>query len=139
MSLEVQGMDELLRNLKELGSKMDAKTEEKALKAGAKILEEEIKREANNIRDDGTLYENIKSTKVKNGRIVVHTGGAYHAHLVEFGRSAGQKTYKDKRGRIRPVKWGSTSPQPVVQGSFERKKDEIFKEMAKVIRRELDL
>lgn len=139
MSLEVQGMEELLRNIKQLGIKMNPKVEEKALNSGAKILEDEIKREANKIRDDGTLFENIKSTKVKNGRIIVHTGEAYHAHLVEFGRSAGQKTYKDKKGRIRLAKWGTTTPQPVVQGSFKRKKNEILNEMKKVLKRELGL
>jgi len=139
MSLEVQGLQELLNNIRQMGFNVDTRLEEKALKAGANVIEDEIKSEANRIRDDGTLHDNIDTTDVKNGIITVHTGGAYHAHLVEFGRSAGQGTYIDKNGVTRPVKWGDTTPQPVVQGSFERKKDEAFEEMKKVIKRELGL
>lgn len=139
MSIEVQGMQELINNLRQMGFAIDTRTEEKALKAGARIIETEIKSEADRIRDDGTLHDNIKTTEVKNSRVTVHTGDAYHAHLIEFGRSAGQGTYVDKNGVTRPVKWGDTNPNPVIQGSYERKKDEVLNEMKKVIRRELGL
>lgn len=139
MSLEIQGMQELLNNIRQMDLAVDSRLEDKALKAGARVIEAEMKNEANRIRDDGTLHDNIKSTDVKNGRITVHTGGAYHAHLVEFGRTSGQSTYVDRNGVTRPVKWGETTPQPVVQGSYERKKDEVLNEMKKVIKQELGL
>lgn len=138
MSLEVVGMQKVMNNIKKLELKVGEKLEKKALNTGVDILEGEIKREANRIPDNGTLYKNIKSTRVKNGRVTVHTGEAYHAHLVEFGRSIGQTTFVDKNSIEQPIKWG-TEPQPVIQGSFERKRNEIFYEMAKVIKKELNL
>lgn len=139
MGIELQGMDSLLRSVKQMRKKVSRSTETKALEAGGKVLAKAVKEEANKIRDDGTLYENIKETAVKNSKITVHTGGAYHAHLVEFGRSSGQGTYKDKNGVIRPVKWGDTAPNPFMSRAFENSQKEIIETMGNVIKKELDL
>lgn len=139
MSLEIHGMNELLKSIENMGKKVDKKTEEKALIEGGKVLIKAAKEEANRVRDDGTLHDNIKDTKVKNSKITIHTGEAYHAHLVEFGRSSGQGSYRDKNGKRRKVKWGDTAPNPVMGRAFENSQSEIMKAMSKVIKRELDL
>lgn len=139
MGIELQGMDELLKSVKRMGQKVSRDVEEKALKEGGKILVKAAKEEANRVRDDGTLHDNIEETTVKNGVITIHTGEAYHAHLVEFGRSGGQGTYRDKRGVIRPVKWGDTAPNPVMARAFENSQNEIITAMRNVIKRELGL
>lgn len=139
MGMELHGMIELMNSLKGMGLKVTKEIERKALEAGGEILVSAAKAEANRVRDDGTLHDNIKETEVKNGKLTVHTGQAYHAHLVEFGRSAGQGTYKDKNGVRRPVKWGDTSPNPVMARAFEKSKPEIILEMSKVIKREMGL
>lgn len=139
MGMELQGMSELMNNLKSMGLKVTKQIEQKALEAGGEILVKAVKVEANRVRDDGTLHDNIKDTEVKDGKLTVHTGEAYHAHLVEFGRSAGQGTYKDKNGVRRPVKWGDTGPNPVMARGFEKSQREITLEMAKVIKREMGL
>ena len=139
MGMELHGMSELLNHVRSLGMRVERNVEKKALEAGGEILVRAVKAEANRVRDDGTLHDNIKETEVKNGKLTVHTGQAYHAHLVEFGRSAGQGTYKDKNGVRRPVKWGDTSPNPVMARAFEKSKPEIILEMSKVIKREMGL
>lgn len=139
MPIELQGMDDLLKSVRQMGKKASRSVEEKALKAGGDILLEAAKEEANRVRDDGTLYENIEKTTVNNGKITIHTGKAYHAHLIEFGRSSGQGTYKDKNGVIRPVKWGDTAPNPVMARAFENSRNEIITVMRNVIKKELDL
>lgn len=139
MPIELQGMDDLLKSVRQMGKKASRSVEEKALKAGGDILLEAAKEEANRVRDDGTLYENIEKTTVNNGKITIHTGEAYHAHLIEFGRSSGQGTYKDKNGVIRPVKWGDTAPNPVMARAFENSRNEIITVMRNVIKKELDL
>lgn len=139
MGMELHGMSELMNNLKKMGLKVTNQTEQKALEAGGEILVKAVKVEANRVRDDGTLHDNIKETEVKNGKLTVHTGHAYHAHLVEFGRSAGQGTYKDKNGVRRPVKWGSTGANPVMARGFEKSQREIILEMARVIKKEMGL
>lgn len=139
MGLELHGMDELLKSIKKMHGKVSHNVEQKALEAGGHILVEAAKEEANRVRDDGTLYDNIQETEVKNGKITIHTGEAYHAHLIEFGRSGGQSTYKDKNGVIRPVKWGDTAPNPVMARAFEKSQKEITKTMTDIIKEELGL
>lgn len=139
MGLEIHGMNELLNRIKNMQLKVSEDVEKKALTAGGDILLKAAKDEANRVRDDGTLYENIKETEVKNGKVTIHTGKAYHAHLVEFGRSGGQGTYKDKNGVRRKVTWGDTAPNPVMARAFEKSQQEITKTMKDVIKRELGL
>lgn len=139
MGIELEGMDALLKSVRKMGQKVSKSVEEKALNEGGKVLVTAAKVNANKVRDDGTLHDNIKETTVKKGKITVHTGEAYHAHLVEFGRTSGQGTYKDKNGVIRPVKWGDTAPNPVMQRAFENSKNEIITVMRDVIKKELGL
>lgn len=137
MTMKLEGMDELLKSIANLEKKVSTKIKNEALKKGAEILKDEIRREAP--KDSGILEENINVTSVKGDKITIHTGKAYHAHLVEFGRSAGTTTYRDKNGVVRPIKWGRTSPNAFMQRSFENKKDAIEKAMADVVRRGLGL
>ena len=139
MSMKLIGMDELMRNIKKLGLKVEQQLTEQALKKGSVILQEEVKQEAPRGKGLRHLQDEIKISKIENGKVSIHTGKAYHAHLVEFGRSAGHGTYKDKNGVERKVTWGYTAPNPFMTRAFERKQSEITKEMAKVIKRGLGL
>lgn len=138
MSLEVDGFEDLMRNLKNLSGSIDQKTEAKAIKSGMKVIADAYREQADRIKDDGALLEGIKESEVVNGIGSVYNT-APHTHLVEFGRSSGQTTYKDKNGVERPVKWGSTAPNPIFEKSYLNNKNKAFKEVAKVIKEELNL
>lgn len=130
----MQGMEALLENLMNLP--LEEADENRALNAAAKVVKEAVILEVP--VDDGTLKKNIKAQRAKDGEAKVHTGGAYHSHLVEFGRSAGSK-YALKNGKRQKVTWGSTAPNPFFARGLENSKSRAVDVMSDEIRKALGL
>lgn len=121
----------MLQNLTRMN--VDEVTENKALTKAGKITQEAIIAEAP--VDKGTLKKNIKLRRPKDGEALIHTGAAYHAHLVEFGRSGGSAI--TKKGR--KVKWGPTTPNPFFSRGFEQSKSEAMSAMIGELQKGLKL
>ncbi|AHN24362.1 HK97-gp10 family putative phage morphogenesis protein [Lysinibacillus varians] len=134
MRLELNGMEATLQNLMNLP--LEEEDENRALNKAAKIVKEAVIEEVP--VDDGTLKKNIKAKRARDGEAKVHTGGAYHSHLVEFGRSAGSK-YALKNGNHQLVTWGATAPNPFFTRGLERSKETAINAMADEIRKALRL
>lgn len=134
MRLELNGMEAILQNLMNLP--LEEEDENRALNKAAKIVKEAVIEEVP--EDDGTLKKNIKAKRARDGETKVHTGGAYHSHLVEFGRSAGSK-YALKNGNRQLVTWGATAPNPFFTRGLERSKETAINAMADEIRKALRL
>lgn len=131
MDLKVDGIDDILQNLSRLN--IDEAVESKALTKAGNVTRDAIKEEVP--VDQGNLQKNIRVKRPKDGEAHVHTGRAYHAHLVEFGRSGGSTVGKNGRR----VSWGPTSPNPFFTRGFESSKDEARQAMADEIRKRLKL
>ena len=134
------GMSELLKQLGRLP--IEEEDEKKALDKATKVVKKAIAEEApidkKNPKDSSSLHKNIKSTRYIDGVVTIHTGGAYHAHLVEFGRSAGSK-YALKNGKRQLVTWGATEANPFFTRGFGRSSREAVDVMANEIRKALRL
>lgn len=130
----MQGMEAIMQNL--LNLPLEEADENRAINKAAKIVKEAVIEEAP--VDDGTLKSNIEAKRSKDGEAKVHTGGAYHSHLVEFGRSAGSK-YALKNGKRQLVTWGATAPNPFFSRGLEKSKDTAINAMADEIKKALRL
>lgn len=133
MEVEITGLDQIRRQIAELGNK---KIEERAVKAGAEYLKAKL--EASVPVDDGVYKSGIVVTK-RGKRYIVHTGKVPHAHLVEFGRSGGTAKYVDKKGVTRTAKFGPTAPNPVMARTYESEQNQIVRVIGQTVRRELGL
>lgn len=133
MRVEVTGLDAALQNLLRLN--IDESLETKALTKAGKITQEAVIAEANfGSRSKGTMKKNIKLKRPKDGEVVIHSGGAYHAHLIEFGRSGGSKI-----GGGRKVTWGPTAPNPFFSRGFEASQEDAKQAMIDEIQKGLGL
>lgn len=133
MQIDLTGLDEAMQNLLRLN--IDETLETKALTKAGKVTQEAILAEANfGSRSKGTLKKNIKLKRPMNGEVTIHTGGGYHAHLIEFGRSGGSKV-----GGGRRVTWGATSPNPFFSRGFESSQASAKQAMIDEIQRGLGL
>ncbi|MFS0822172.1 HK97-gp10 family putative phage morphogenesis protein [Bacillus sp. 1P02SD] len=132
--MEITGLEVVLQNLRNLN--IDEAIENKAVNKAGKITQDAIKSEANfgkrsrsqghsGEHSRGIFRENIKLRRPKYGEVIVHSGRAYHAHLIEFGRSGG--TLITKGGKR--VTWGSTGANPVFGRGFEKSKDDAQQAM----------
>ena len=133
MDVNIKGLDQVQRMIKELGNK---KVEDQALKAGATYLKKQI--QANVPVDDGVYRDGIVVTE-QGKRYIVHSGRVPHAHLVEFGRSGGSAQYVDKNGVTRTVKFGPVGPNPVVARTVEQQSQQVIDVMADEVRKELGI
>lgn len=139
MAVKTRGFSELIDDLERLAEKAGGPGTDRALKAGAKPIFEDMKRQASvdpQIRT-GNLHKSIKIGKV--GKTVRKTDyktmkritigshkkemGAYapHAHLVEFGH-----------GGPAPA-----PPHPFVRPAFDKHVGEAFSEMKRVLSEEI--
>ena len=131
MSIQFQGLDELLNSLEELA---DADKFEKALGKACAIVEREARTKAP--KDNGQLRRSIKSKIEKDGeniRGVVFTPLAY-APYVEYGtglfaEEGGRKDvpwhYQDDEG-----KWHTTSgqkPKPFMRPALDENREQILR------------
>lgn len=127
MNVEVTGLDAILQNLLRLN--IDEDLENKALTKAGNITKEAILSEAKfSKRSREVFKKNVRLKRPKDGEVVVHSGGAYHAHLIEFGRSGGSITAK-KNGKQQKVTWGPSQPNPVFARGFEQSKEEAKQAM----------
>lgn len=134
MQVDIKGLDEILNKLAKLN--IDESLENKAVNKAGTITRDAIIIEAP--RRNGILKENIRLKRSKDGQAIVHSGRAYHAHLVEGGRSGGS-TMAKKKGKIQRVTWGPTTPNPFFTRGFEASKGPAENAMIAVIKKELGL
>lgn len=139
MGIKVSGFTDLLDDLNRLAEKAGGKAADRALKAGAKPIFEDMKRQASidpKIRT-GNLHKSIKIGRIGQTtrkrdyktmkRITIGSHkkemGAYapHAHLVEYGH-----------GGPAPA-----PPHPFVRLAYDRKEDEALAEMRRVLKEEI--
>lgn len=136
---EVQ-FEHFFKNLAQLP--LEEQDENRALKKAANVIIDSIIDEApKDEREDlnhASLKNNVKSTRPRDGTVRIHSGGAYHAHLVEFGRSGGSKIAL-KNGKRQKVTWGPTTANPFFTRGFEKAQREALQEMAEEIKRTLGL
>ena len=139
MGIKTSGFTDLIDDLERLAEKAEGKGVDRALKAGAQPIFEDMKRQAAidpKIRT-GNLHKSIKIGKV--GKTVRKTDsktmkritigshkkemGAYapHAHLVEFGH-----------GGPAPA-----PPHPFVRPAFDKHVGEAFSEIRRVLSEEI--
>lgn len=119
--LNLTGMDQLLRQLEQVGNKVEGEVEKKALKEGAEHLRNKI--EENTPRRTGRLASEIVIGEIKDGNIEVgvnQQGKAFYGHFQEFGTSR-QKA------------------QPFMAPTLENESQTTQNKMANVIKRELGL
>ncbi|MBE2918736.1 HK97 gp10 family phage protein [Anoxybacillus flavithermus] len=129
MGIRLEGMQELLRQLEQVGSEAE-RIKKDALLAGAEIIQQAASERAP--RDTGKLAENIVISDIKeDGTVDIGPDrDRFYGLFVEFGRKSGTK-----KGR----KYPKADPHPFLQPAFEENIDRVQDEMADVIRRELRL
>ena len=134
MELELTGLEETLRNLNSLN--LSDELENKALNKAGKITQDAIIAEANfGKRSDETIKKNIKLKRAKDGQVVIHTGKAYHSHIIELGRSAGSTITKGGK----KVTWGKINPNPFFSRGYEQSKAEAMNALINEIQRGLGI
>ncbi|MGE6515196.1 HK97-gp10 family putative phage morphogenesis protein [Lysinibacillus sphaericus] len=141
--LEVNGMEALMQNL--LNLPLEEHEENQALNAGAKVVKEAVIEEVpvsrskkNNKNKRTSLKKNIKAQRAKEGEAKVHTGKAYHSHIIEGGRSAGSK-YVMKKGKRQKVTWGAMAPNPFFTRGVEKSKGSAVDAITDVIKKAKNL
>lgn len=133
MEVNIAGLEAAMQNLLRLN--IDESLETKALTKAGKITREAVIAEANfGNRSKGTMRKNIKLKRPKDGEVVIHSGGAYHAHLIEFGRSGGSKIGSDRK-----VTWGPTAANPFFSRGFESSQADAKQAMIDAIQQGLGL
>lgn len=135
MDIDIRGLDDVLKNLATLN--IDAAVEDRALNKAGKITQEAVKNEAPVGKSSGgvKLKNNIRLRRPKDGEVIIHTGRAYHAHILEFGRSAGSTNGK---GGVRRS-WGAMAPNPFFSRAFEQSKESAKQAMIDEIQKGLRL
>lgn len=121
MPMELEGMQQLMAQLQQMGRSVDGNVTNKALTKGAEFLQGHIKETAP-VRT-GKLKANIIISDVKDNKINIgpdQQGTAFHGHFLEFGTS-------------------KMSAQPFMGPVFENKKDGAQEIMKDVIKGELRL
>jgi HK97 gp10 family phage protein len=121
MPIELQGMSQLMRQIEQMGRRIESGVKDKALKEGAEFIQEEII--VNAPERTGKLKENIVVSDVEGDQIHVgpdQQGTAFYGHFLEFGTS-------------------KMSAQPFMAPTLENNKDAVQEKMADVIKRELGL
>ena len=134
MELQLTGLEETLQNLSSLN--ISEQLENKALNKAGKITQAAIIAEANfGKRSDKMIRDNIKLKRARDGEIVIHTGKAYHAHIIELGRSAGSTITKGGK----KVTWGIINPNPFFSRGYEQSKSESMNAIIEEIQGALGL
>lgn len=127
MNYEVEGMEELIKQIGELGERGDD-IQKKALKAGGDFLEKEYK---TNIykridRDTGTAQRSITTSNIRNGQIHVGpTGEAFYLEFLENGFY-----------NVRAKKFISATP--IFQPLFLMSREKVLNTMIEAARKEMD-
>ncbi|MGE7216588.1 HK97-gp10 family putative phage morphogenesis protein [Priestia koreensis] len=121
-NFDLSGMNELIARLNSMGREDGEQIEEKALKAGAKVVRDAIE-EATPVSalPKNHAKDHIVISEVTDGKVSIGGGkDQFYLQFVEFGTS-------------------KQTAQPFMSTAFNRTKDEAKKEMSRVIRNELNL
>jgi HK97 gp10 family phage protein len=123
MDFEMEGLDELLQRVEKMGNDVK-QNEEKALLAGAEVMQKATKKSAP-VRavGGGTLRDNIEISEVQNGEIEVYVdqqGIAYYGYFQEIGTS-------------------KMRAHPFMGPAYNRSKSQIERAMADSLRQVLGL
>ena len=135
MHIQMTGLDAILNNLAQLP--FEDHEENEVANAGAKVVQKYILAEVPSSGDKKKkikLKKNIKIQKARDGEAKIHTGKAYHGHILEFGRSAGSTTVK-KNGKEKKVTWGKINPNPFFTRGSDASESEAKQVMANEIRK----
>ncbi|MGD6897111.1 HK97-gp10 family putative phage morphogenesis protein [Bacillus infantis] len=119
--LNLSGMNELMRQIEQMGRKVEGDIEKKALKEGANHLRDKI--EENAPRRSGKLASEVIVGDIKDGNVQVgidQQGEAFYGHFLEFG------TKKMKA-------------QPFMAPTLENESQTTQDKMSDVIKRDLGL
>ncbi|AND39545.1 HK97-gp10 family putative phage morphogenesis protein [Cytobacillus oceanisediminis] len=120
--LNLTGMDQLLRQIEQMGNKVEGEVEKKALKEGAEHLRNKMEENAPRGKT-GNLASEIVVGDIENGSVEIggdQQGKAFYGHFQEFGTSR-QKA------------------QPFMAPTLENESQTTQDKMATVIKRELGL
>jgi HK97 gp10 family phage protein len=130
MSMQLDGMSELLSKLASIGTDVEHVKSE-ALNDGAKVVQQAA---INKVpKDTGELAGNIVISDVAGGTVQIGpNSNGFYGMFLEFGREAHGKRGKRKGNP-------SMTPRPFLQPAFEEKVDEVQNEMASVIKKRLGL
>lgn len=121
MSAQIEGMQQLMQRLEQMGQSIEADLKEKALVAGAELMRDKVA-EIVPVRT-GKLKDNIIISNVEGNTIHIgpdQQGTAFHGHFLEFGTK-------------------KMSAQPFMGPAYENNKDAVQNKMADVIKGELGL
>lgn len=147
--IEIKGAAELQRALAQLPAKLEARVSRQALRAGAKIIEQEAK--ARVPVNEGKLRASIRvSTGIRNGVVnaQVKAGGRkkgdpFYAHFVEFGT----KPHEIKPRRFKSlfiaglmrkiVQHPGAKAKPFMKPAFDAKAQEAVGAVTDYIRKRL--
>ncbi|MNF91613.1 hypothetical protein D3C84_742200 [compost metagenome] len=125
-SADIEGIDELLRNLRTRLNHASERVEKKALKAAGKILADEMERRVVVSDKSYNLHTKmhivVSNVKKRNGVKYVTIGPgkkvSFRSHFIEFGTS-------------------KQSARPFIEPSYHAKKDEALNELAEELRKGL--
>jgi len=134
MEMKITGLEEILEKIKHLP--LEEEDENRAINKASNVVKKAVQEE---VKANGWTFEKeIKVRRSKDGEGAVHTGKAYHAHILEGGRSGGQK-YALKNGRHQLVKWGPMAPNPFFTRAYNKSKREAQQAMAEELKKVLKL
>lgn len=139
MNIQFDGLNEIMNRLGNIA--IEDEDENRALNKAAKVLQKKVIEEApedEGPQDEYSLKKNIKVKRAKDGVVHVHTDRAYHAHIVEGGRSAGSK-YALKNGKRQLVTWGFQQANPFFTRAFRKVEPELISTIEDEIRKALKI
>ncbi|MFE4525440.1 HK97-gp10 family putative phage morphogenesis protein [Cytobacillus firmus] len=139
MPAQLEGMEQLLRQLGQIGRTLESGTKERALEAGGEFMKVKVRSYAR--EKSGNLKENVIVSNVENDQIAIgpdQQGDAFYGHILEFGRKAGTARIKRNDKRV-DYPYPGMNPKPFLGPAFENHKDEAQEVMKDVIREDLGL
>jgi HK97 gp10 family phage protein len=141
--VDLEGMNQLLKQLKHLNLKVDKAVEDKALKAGAEVAKEKIETHPNLPRSSipkDHAQDNIIVVEESDGeyQIGAHKDFFYlifHELGADGGLYYGTQDWNKDIAYVTP----DIDASPFMRPAFEESQDEIQQAMAEVIKKELGL
>lgn len=142
--MELDGMKDLLNKVQDLAKKVDEDLKDKALEAGAKVVKDAVEHHPNLPRSEFEKRhgaDHVKIKKTKSGQYDIgFEDEFFYLIFTELGADGG--LYKGTKKGINDDQWYLTpdiEKKPFLRPSFENNLEEVQKEMAKVIKKELGL
>lgn len=137
MSIQIQGMDALLRQVEQMGQSVE-EAKDSALLVGADYLHGKIV-ENTPVGETGNLKENVEISKtVVNDSVDVwidQQGDGFYGYILEIGRKAGTV----KRGPYKGRKYPGMEARPFFGPTFENESGSTMNEMKNEIKRKMNL